>query len=372
MVKSVLETAKKTRRPRVFLAISLLISIAALGSLAACAVSPISIPLEVKEPLEILGYPSGFSLYPGETATFEITVQNHAPITYFVQFDFRLNDTEYQDRYVTFSNHNYSIAPGTQNLSAWLTIAPNAPPANLMITVSRKTDTPSPAPYNESELNPSLKLMGAGARWAAGNGAKALYISWKDNWDAHHLTDGAYWEWGAAGAVFEYRRSMMLSALEQSGLEVVCAGDIPSDLSGYDLVVLEAYYAIEPRHEPLIRQYVFNGGGLVLRSGTVCFLTTYSKSLSPGVNFTAISDWLGCREYVNTGGTARVTQDKPFGTQLLNGDTVCFVAGSGAAGFAGLDSDTEVIARWDSGAVFSFTHEYGNGRIYYQVHWQGE
>jgi len=217
-----------------------------------------------------------------------------------------------------------------------------------------------------------LKLLGAGAKWAAGNGTKALYINWKDNWAAHHLTDGTYWDWVVSESVFENRKSMILSALEQSGFEVVCAGDIPNDLSNYSLVVLEAYYAIEPRHEPLIRQYISNGSGIVFISGTACYLTTYSKSMSVGTNLATIRDWLGCSRYVNAGGTARVTTDNPFGTQILNGDTVYFTAGGSASGLASLDSDAKVIARWDESAIFSFTHEYGNGRIYYQVHWQGE
>ncbi len=370
------ESVRKRSALRAFLMVTLLLSSVLAASFVVYALQPVSIPLEVKEPLEILDYPSGFSLYPGENETFEITVQNSASVTYFVEFDFRLNDTAYQARYVIFSNYNYSIVPGTQKLTAWLTIVPTAPPANLILTIDRKTDTqlpsPSPAPSPTTSLAPSLTLLGSGARWAAGNGTKALYINWKDNWNAHNFADGANWEWCVSESVFEHRKSMTLSALEQSGLDVVCAGDIPNDLSGYALVVLEAYYAIEPQHEPLIRQYVSNGGGIVLISGTACHLTCYSKNLSTDTNLTAIQDWLGCGGYSNAGGTARVTQDNPFGTQLLNGDTLYFTTGNGAAGFAALDSDAKAIAHWDSGAVFSFTHEYGNGRIYYQAHWEGE
>jgi hypothetical protein len=375
--------AGKRRRIQALLVSLILISSVTVGVFTSYALQPVSIPLEVKEPLEILNYPSSFSLYPGETATLTVTVQNLASVTYFVALDFRLNDTQYQTKYVTFSANNYSVVPGTQDLTAWLTVAPNAPPASLLVTVSLKDDTedftptpepslsPSPAP-SANGLNPSLQLLGAGAKWAAGNGTKVLYIDYRDCWDIHHLTDGKLWEWGVSESVFAHRRSMVLSALQQAGLEVDCAGDIPADLSGYDVVLLEAYYAIEPRHEPLIRQYVQNGGGLVLISATAGYLATYSKTLNIGTDFTSIQDWLGCGWYVNAGGTARTAADNPFGTPLLKGDQCYFTSGGSAAGFAGLDSDATAVAFWNSGVVFAFTHEYGSGRVYYQAQWQGE
>ena len=111
-MKLVVKSDSEHRKLRGFLSIFLLISVIALGNFAA-AFESITIPLEVKEPLEILDYPSGFSLYPGENVTFQITVENHASVTYFVEFDFLSNDTNYQERYVTFSEYNYTIAPGT-------------------------------------------------------------------------------------------------------------------------------------------------------------------------------------------------------------------------------------------------------------------
>ena len=93
-----LKSTKKLRSLRIFIAIILLICIITLGGFAAYALQSITIPLEIKESLEILDYPEGFSLYPGETVTFDITVQNHASVTYFAEFDFRLNDTEYQTK----------------------------------------------------------------------------------------------------------------------------------------------------------------------------------------------------------------------------------------------------------------------------------
>lgn len=152
--------ADYTKNPhfKYFYTIMLVILLIVVGSFAIFAFQPINIPLEVKEAIEILDYPSsGFSLFAGENITFEITIQNLASVTHFVEFDFQLNDTEYQAKYVRFSNYNYSVPTGTQTLSAWVKIAQTAPPANLMLTTNRKTvinDTtillPSTAPVIDS------------------------------------------------------------------------------------------------------------------------------------------------------------------------------------------------------------------------------
>ena len=367
----------KPRRLRVFLVISLLISVVALGSFAACAIESVSIPLEVKEPLEILDYPSGFSLYPGETVDFEITVENHASVTYFVEFDFLLNDTDYQARYVTFSEYNYTIAPGTQELSAWLTIAPTAPPANLVITVNRKTDNSSPfaAPVFDDSLTPSLQLLGGGARWASPEGKSALYINNKDNWEAHHLTDGVDWgPWFTEEGMDKWRTAIA-ATLEQAGFEVTFMGDVPADLSGYDVVVFEALWAVEPQHASLVRDYLSNGGGVVIWGGVPCYFSAYCKDRWPylvgGTDLSSYQDWFGAGAFLNTCGDATLVVDNPFGTELGINETVYSGAGSEKA-VTMLSEDSQVVALWnsgslwDSGTVFAFTHEYGEGRVYYQ------
>lgn len=336
----------------------------------------VSIPLEIKDPLKILDYPSGFSLFPGETVTFDITVQNLASVTYFVEFDFRLNDTEYQAKYVAFSNHNYSIQPGKQKLSAWITIAPTAPPANLIITIERKTDTPSPkpSPIPDSDM-PLVQLLGGGARWAARNGSSALYVSWKDNWAAHHLTDGVDWQWFSESAM-DMWRSRITSALTQSGFEVTFSGDIPDNIGDYDLVVIFAYYAAEPHLAELIQDYVSNGGGVILMAGVPCYFTDYSKVLSTGTNLTTIHEWLGCSRYANSGGSAHLAFDNPFGTSLSTNDILPFITPTGDilttaspshAGVTSLNEDSQPVAFWSTGVVFAFKHEYGYGRVYYQA-----
>jgi hypothetical protein len=98
----------------------------------------LNLPLEVKEPIDILNYPSQLSLYPGETLDFDITVENHASINYSVALDFQLSNATYQTSYVTFSNDIYAVVQGQQNLTAWLNVESDAPPVNASLTIDFK------------------------------------------------------------------------------------------------------------------------------------------------------------------------------------------------------------------------------------------
>jgi hypothetical protein len=369
---------KNWNKPLVFLA-AILVSTLSLGSFAVNAFQSVNVPFEVKDSLEILEHPSGFSVYPGETVTFEFTVENFASVTYFVEFDFLLNDTDYQAKYVTFSNHNYSITPGIQELSAWLTVAPNAPPANLVLAINRRTNAPSPSPspspsptpFFNGSLVPSLQLLSGGARWAAPNGATALYVNHKDNWAAHHLTDGADWGPYPSELTMDYWRLSISGALEQAGFKVTFAGDMPEFLNGFDLVVIKANWAVEPKHASLIEDYIANGGGVILLKGIPSYLSTYCRDWYPGkyggTNLTAIQDWFGSDTYANTGGQAQVVVDKPFGTNLRYGDIVYSAINSAEACVTSLNENANIIASWGSpDCAYAFTYEYGQGRMYYQ------
>ncbi len=251
--------------------------------IGASAVGSVSnIPLEVNDPLEILDYPSGFSLFPGETAEFSLTLQNHASLNYSVRLDCRLNDTLYQTKYVTFSNEIYTINTGNQTITSWLKVSPDAPPANVMITISlTKVDEQNSETSSMSGLPASLELLGGGARWAAGNSGSVLFINWKDNWGAHHLTDGITWNPWPLESKMDNRRFSIAYALEQSGFNVDFAGDMPETLTNYDLVVINAYWAVEPHNASLIRDYIFDGGGVVLLGGVPCYFSVYCKDLWP-------------------------------------------------------------------------------------------
>ncbi len=223
-----------------------------------------------------------------------------------------------------------------------------------------------------SSLPASLTLLGAGAKWAAGNGTSALYVNWKDNWESHHLTDGRTWgPWPTELEMDKWRISVS-DALKESGFDVKFAGDIPEDLSGYDVIVLSAYWAVEPKNEPLIRQYISNGGGVVLLSGVPEYFRCYCKDWwtyrCPRDNSSvSVEEWFGSQWYVNTGGYANVTVDNPFGTAFMTGDTLIDGCGYSNAAVEMLYNDTQVVAGWGTGPVFAYTHEYGQGRVYYQA-----
>ncbi len=337
---------------------------------AAYARQSIEVPVEVKEPLEILEYPVGFSLYPGETINFNFTVENHATVNYFQEFEFKVNDTDYQ-KYVTFSDHNYSIPPGIHTLNAWMTISLSAPASNFIITINKKTDTrtptPSPTPtiQTNSSFTPSLQLLAGGIRWAAQEGKSALYINWKDNYEAHHTTDGVDWEWWSE-ARRESCYNLINAILEDSGFEITLKGDVPDDLSDYDVVVIFAYYAVEPHHETLIRDYINNGGNVVLVAGTQSYLVSYSKKLSCSTDLGSIEDWFGASIYLNRVGSSRVAFDNPFDTTLVSNE-VLYTGLSSNAAIGSLSNEAEAIAYWDSDKIFAFTHEYGAGRVYYHA-----
>ncbi|MCW4046765.1 MAG: hypothetical protein NWE99_04280 [Candidatus Bathyarchaeota archaeon] len=360
------------RKARLLCIIVLLVSTSSVGIITGYSWQTTSIPLEVKEPIEILDYPPAVSLFPGENETLTVTVQNLASVNYSASLDFSLNDTTYQKAYVAFSNKKYTILPGKQTLDAWLTVAPEAPSGTFLITVSViregeqvPANESSPSSSAVSDLSPSLTLLGAGARWAAGSGSSALVITWKENWVAHHLTDGAYWGPWPDESLMDNQSLSITSALEQAGFNVEYAGDMPENPNGYDLIVIQAYFAIEPRHEALLRDYVFGGGSVVILSGVPCYFSTYCKDWWPGGG--ALPEWLGRGFYANDGGTATIIVNNPFGTQFSAGSTVFYSASFSNAATISLNDNVTVVAQWSSGAAFAYTMEYGKGRVYYQA-----
>jgi hypothetical protein len=71
-----------------------------LGVAAAYYIYTLTIPLEVKEPLELVSYPNKLSLYPGQTISSDVVIRNHASINYTVYLDFSLDNATYQNNYV--------------------------------------------------------------------------------------------------------------------------------------------------------------------------------------------------------------------------------------------------------------------------------
>jgi hypothetical protein len=356
-----------TVKSLVFVAI-LLASVGVVGGYTA---QSNNISLEVKEPLEVLSYPSGLSLYPGETVDFEVAVENHAEVSYNACLSFALNHTDYE-KFVLFSSDIYTIEPGTRNLEAWLSVADTAPASALELTVNVTRNIEPKEPDEPAEsLVPSLALFAAGVKWAAGDGTSVLYVNWFDNYCAHHFSDGAdwgpYWREGQIGEI----KNTTVDLLEQQGFTVTCISDVPSDLSCYDLVVFEAWFAVEPKHVQVVRDYMAEGGNVVIVGGVPCYFATYCKDMWPyttgGENLTSLQDWFGSAAFVNSGGTANLVVDNPFGTQLEAQSPVYHIDAYGCYALTEMNPGAQVIARWGNGPVFAFTHEYGNGRLYYQA-----
>jgi len=105
--------------------VGLILSVALVGAYVTYVT--FNVPLTIMEPLEVSDYPSTLSLYPGETIGFNLTVKNHASISYALFLDFDLSNKTYADSYVTTSNETYIIHPGTQSLAVWLSVSSKAP-----------------------------------------------------------------------------------------------------------------------------------------------------------------------------------------------------------------------------------------------------
>lgn len=115
--------------------VAVLLVCLAIGSVIAYIFVTVKFPVNVEEPLSVVGYPNILELFPNMTQSFNITINNAAPVNYLVALDFSLNDTLYDESYAVFSNETYTIIPGLNDVTAWLTVASDAPPAQLELTV---------------------------------------------------------------------------------------------------------------------------------------------------------------------------------------------------------------------------------------------
>ncbi|UCD96681.1 MAG: hypothetical protein JSV35_01110 [Candidatus Bathyarchaeota archaeon] len=116
----------------------ILLIIIAAGTLATTAwylFATNSVPLYVEEPLSITNYPNSIHVHPGENATLDVTILNSASVDFLVTLAFALNDSVYQETYVTFSNSSYTILPGENVISTWLFVNRSAHPALLNVSI---------------------------------------------------------------------------------------------------------------------------------------------------------------------------------------------------------------------------------------------
>jgi hypothetical protein len=118
-----------------WLIVVLLFSGIGLGLLGDYVWKTLTIPVQVKEPIEILGYPPKLSLYAGETKFFTVNLTNHGSVDYSIALNFHMSNATYQNNYVTFSNETYEIVPGQQNITAWFDVESYAPSTNDSLTI---------------------------------------------------------------------------------------------------------------------------------------------------------------------------------------------------------------------------------------------
>jgi hypothetical protein len=186
-------------------------------------------------------------------------------------------------------------------------------------------------------------------------------------------------------------RNETTQALQNDGFNVTYAGGIPQNLTGYDLVVIEAAWgAVHPSDSDTISNFVDNGGGVCMFCITPCFFIVNCTDRWPyrfgGTDLSAIADWFGYNTYFNLGGSAYPSFDHPLGTSLLTTDQIFYTSGSSAASVNGpVDNNTQVVAQYqgtsgmpppfpffdsstNSPAPFAFTHTFGAGRVYWQAH----
>jgi hypothetical protein len=173
-----------------------LIMVSLFGSVMGYIVwKTLTISVEVKEPIDILSYPTQVSLYPGETFLFNISVDNHASINYTVLIDFNLDNTTYQNSYATFSNQIYTVVPGQQNVPASINVASDAPAANFTLTInfSRgvypyglvgywKFDEGTGTIVSDSSGNDNNGVLVNGPVWVDGKYGKALSFDGIDDY----------------------------------------------------------------------------------------------------------------------------------------------------------------------------------------------
>jgi hypothetical protein len=220
-------------------------------------------------------------------------------------------------------------------------------------------------PASSSTQSPAEILMGAGALWAANGGTRAAYVDFYDNYVANpNLYIGLeqfanYWS---------NTKNEDLSVLEGEGFTVDALAAIPENLSQYNLLYLDSYFSCQPADEPAIRSFISNGGGVVIISGTICYLAWNSATLDNQQDLTSVEPWFGAYQYVNTGGNAYVTVANPLGTSLNVGDALTPTSqGSSSPAITNVSSDSQVAATWEDGSTFAFMHEFGQGRVYWQA-----
>jgi hypothetical protein len=220
-------------------------------------------------------------------------------------------------------------------------------------------------PASSSTASPYEALLGAGASWAANGGKTAAYVDQYDNLLAY---PNPYISMAGSGAdLYLALKNEIVSVLEGEGLTVDTFATLPENLTQYSVVCLEAYFALTPADEPAISSYISSGGGVVMLSGSICYLAYDCQNLNPGQDLSSVADWFGASYFINTGGNAYVSAQNPLGTSLTSGEQLLAGVGDSNIGMQSMSAGSQVLATWSDGSTFAFTNEFGRGRVYWQA-----
>jgi len=145
----------------------------------------------------------------------------------------------------------------------------------------------------------------------------------------------------------------------ENGLGIKHFNAIPSDLSDYDLLIVSDNGVCNPTTADYIKNFVQNGAGAIIMSGTPRLLAGNIDDLS------SIKDWFGAGLYGNDGGYATIAVDNPFGTDLLVNNNVDYSIANLSAAVYNLESDAALFSKWSSNGAHSFSYRAGQGRVFY-------
>lgn len=229
-----------------------------------------TVPFTVEEPIEILDYTTELNFYPGETKEFNVTVLNHATISYNVTLNFQLDVPNYQARYATFSDEVYLVTTGQHDLEAWASIRADAPTINCTLTVEirRATETHGIAEdftdgtWIEVDPNNHINVVGTSQLDFACRRDEDAYV-YKD-FGAGYFTE------------FEHRLTIKATNLdlwEWGGVWVLSNA-------------VDDAYGLFNSHETYIRLCFYsNNDGRHIRLQEYC---------DPGTGYTGIEDYFAC------------------------------------------------------------------------------
>ena len=146
--------------------------------------------------------------------------------------------------------------------------------------------------------------------------------------------------------------------LTKSGFNVTISDNIPNQsiLARYNIVIVNSYTACNSTTADYLGEYLFNGGGVVLISGTPYYFGLQN-----------IRNWFGASYYVNSGGKAYYYgKHVPFNVFLADGSLLTDHTGSESdAAVTGVLDTTHILGKWEDGSVICFWNTYGAGRLFY-------